>query len=66
MRQMPKTGRRRMDGRSRSGQMKTLTEYLTFHTTAKREYINITSRVAEAVGRSGVREGMVLVSAKQI
>jgi thiamine phosphate synthase YjbQ (UPF0047 family) len=43
--------------------MKTLTEYVTFHTAAKREYLNITARVAEVVARSSVREGMVLVSA---
>ncbi len=46
--------------------MKTLTEYLTFHTAAKRENINITSRVTDTVTRSGVREGMVLVSAMHI
>jgi len=46
--------------------MKTLTEYVTFHTAAKREYLNITARVAEVVARSSVREGMVLVSAMHI
>ncbi len=42
------------------------TEYLTFNTKKRREYINITSEVSAAVGKSGVREGMVLVSAMHI
>ena len=46
--------------------MKCLTEYLWFHTTKQREYINITDRVAEIVDRSGIRDGMVLVSAMHI
>lgn len=46
--------------------MKSYTEYLTFNTARKREYINITDRVAEAVRKSGVKEGMVLVSAMHI
>jgi len=46
--------------------MKSHTEYLTFHTHQHREYINITDKVADAVSKSGVREGMVLVSAMHI
>lgn len=46
--------------------MKFHTEYLTFHTKRKREYINITDRVAQAVRASGIQEGMVLVSAMHI
>jgi secondary thiamine-phosphate synthase enzyme len=46
--------------------MKAHTEYITFNTTQQREYINITGRVGEAVEKSGVREGMVLVSAMHI
>jgi secondary thiamine-phosphate synthase enzyme len=42
------------------------TEYLTFNTTKKREYINITGEVDEALRKSGIREGMVLVSAMHI
>jgi secondary thiamine-phosphate synthase enzyme len=42
------------------------TEYLWFETEQKREYINITDRVAAIVRRSGIREGMVLVSAMHI
>src|SRR5260370_19915062 len=46
--------------------MKFLTEYLTFHTKRHREYVHITPRVEAAVSKSGVREGMVLVSAMHI
>ena len=46
--------------------MKSLTEYVTFNTQRQRQYVNITDRVAEAVARSGVREGIVLVSAMHI
>lgn len=46
--------------------MKFHTEYLTFNTRNKREYINITHRVEEAVRKSGCKEGMVLVSAMHI
>ncbi len=46
--------------------MKFATEYLWFNTEKKREYINITSKVEEIVHKSGVKEGMVLVSAMHI
>jgi len=46
--------------------MKAYTEYLTFNTRKKREYINITDKVQEAVRKSGIQEGMVLVSAMHI
>ena len=46
--------------------MKTTTKYLWFTTREKREYINITPQVEEAVKASGVQEGMVLVSAMHI
>lgn len=46
--------------------MKAHTEYLTFHTEKHREYINITDRVAAALRKSGIREGMILVSAMHI
>lgn len=42
------------------------TKYLSFHTTRKREFINITADVELAVRESQVREGMVLVSAMHI
>jgi secondary thiamine-phosphate synthase enzyme len=46
--------------------MKYLTEYLVFNTRNKREYINITEEVENIVKKSGVKEGMVLVSAMHI
>jgi secondary thiamine-phosphate synthase enzyme len=46
--------------------MKFKTEYLTFDTPTKRQYVNITSEVDQVVRESGVREGMVLVSAMHI
>ncbi len=46
--------------------MKFHTEYLWFNTRQHREFINITHKVEKAVAESGVREGMVLVSAMHI
>jgi len=46
--------------------MKATTEYRWFQTKRGREYINVTDDVARAVQKSGVREGMVLVSAMHI
>lgn len=46
--------------------MKFHTEYLTFNTKKHREYIHITPQVDAAVKNSGVKEGMVLVSAMHI
>jgi secondary thiamine-phosphate synthase enzyme len=46
--------------------MKVLTEYLKFHTRKHREYIHITPQVEAIVAKSGVKEGMVLVSAMHI
>ncbi|NOY06337.1 MAG: YjbQ family protein [Chlorobi bacterium] len=46
--------------------MKSFTEYLWFNTSSHREYINITETVADIVRKSGVMEGMVLVSAMHI
>lgn len=46
--------------------MKTTTEYLWFNTKTNREYINVTREVEEIVQKSGVQEGMVLVSAMHI
>jgi secondary thiamine-phosphate synthase enzyme len=42
------------------------TVYLTFHTRKHREYVNITPQVEEALQSSGIREGMILVSAMHI
>ena len=46
--------------------MKSQTEYLWFNTKKHREYINITNQVEAIVQKSGIREGMVLVSAMHI
>src|ERR1700691_1715523 len=42
------------------------TEYLTFRTTKHREYVNITAEVESALRKSGIQEGMILVSAMHI
>jgi len=46
--------------------MKSATEYLWFTTDQPRDYINITDQVAKVVADSGIREGLVLVSAMHI
>ena len=46
--------------------MKTTTEYLWFTTEQRQEFVRITDQVAAVVTRSGVSEGMVLVSAMHI
>lgn len=46
--------------------MKTATEYLWFNTKNHREYINMTREVQSIVDKSGIKEGMVLVSAMHI
>ena len=46
--------------------MKTATEYLWFETKERREFIRITDQVSDIVRKSGVAEGMVLVSAMHI
>lgn len=46
--------------------MKFHTEYLKFQTRQKREYINLTEQVAAAVDKSGIQDGMALVSAMHI
>ncbi len=42
------------------------TEYLHFHTPQRRALVNITTRLADIVRRSAVREGLCLVSAMHI
>ena len=42
------------------------TEYLTFNTKKQREYINITELVEKVLAESGIRDGMILVSAMHI
>ena len=46
--------------------MKFHTEHLWFNTTKHREYINITGEVEKALKKSGIQEGMILVSAMHI
>jgi len=46
--------------------MKSHTEYLTFNTEKRREYINITDEVETALEKSGIHEGFAMVGAMHI
>ena len=46
--------------------MRSHTDYITFDTDERRAFVRITENVQQAVEESGVREGMVLVSAMHI
>jgi secondary thiamine-phosphate synthase enzyme len=46
--------------------MKIHTEYLTFHTKTKRAYVHITPQVETILKKSGISDGMALVSAMHI
>ena len=46
--------------------MKHLTEYLWFNTKSRRDLLNITDTVEQLVNKSGVQEGLCLVSAMHI
>jgi secondary thiamine-phosphate synthase enzyme len=46
--------------------MKVHTEYLTIQTKNVKEYINITPKIEEILQKSGIHEGMILVSAMHI
>ena len=46
--------------------MKTYTDYLWMNTKNQKEIVNITDQVEEAVRKSGVKEGLVLVNAMHI
>ena len=46
--------------------MKHHTEYLTFNIPARMEFRNITPEVEQAVAKSGVQEGLCLISAMHI
>lgn len=46
--------------------MKSYREELWFNTTKRRDYINITPKVEEAVKKSAVKEGLCLVNAMHI
>ncbi len=42
--------------------MKIHTDYMTVHTKQSREFINITSNVKVAMEKSGIRDGIILIS----
>jgi secondary thiamine-phosphate synthase enzyme len=46
--------------------MKSLTEYLTFKTKSRREFVNITPDVEKLVSKSKIKEGLCLVNAMHI
>ena len=46
--------------------MRSTTEYFWFNTTKHREFINITDEVEKVLQKSGIKEGMILVSAMHI
>ena len=46
--------------------MKFHTDYLVFNTKHTREYLNITGDVERILAKSGIKEGMILVSAMHI
>ena len=46
--------------------MKSHTEYLTFNIPSRVGFVNITQHVADAVSKSGVREGLALCNAMHI
>ncbi len=46
--------------------MKSYTEYLTFQTPTRREFVNITPRVESCLQKSTVKEGLCLVNAMHI
>ena len=46
--------------------MKVHTDYLWFQTKKRHEFVNITDKVAEIVAKSGITDGMALVSAMHI
>jgi secondary thiamine-phosphate synthase enzyme len=52
--------------RSSNSSTVVFTDYLWFETMRRQEFVRITDQVADIVARSGIREGMVLVSAMHI
>ena len=46
--------------------MKSLTEYLTFKTKSRREFVNITSDIEKLVTKSKIKDGLCLVNAMHI
>jgi secondary thiamine-phosphate synthase enzyme len=50
----------------RSKLMKSYTDYLTFDIPSKMAFVNMTPQVEAAVGKSGIREGLVLCNTMHI
>jgi thiamine phosphate synthase YjbQ (UPF0047 family) len=50
---------------SRSGAVKSFTEHLTFHISARMDFVNITAQAAECLRKSGLQEGFCLVKARR-
>ena len=46
--------------------MKSYTEYLVLNTKKKREFVNVTPQVEDALKKSGIKEGLCLVNAMHI
>ena len=46
--------------------MKSLTNYLSFKTKSKKEFVNITSDIEKLVQESGIKDGICLVNAMHI
>jgi secondary thiamine-phosphate synthase enzyme len=46
--------------------MKSLTEYLTFNTKKRLEFVHITPQIRQLVNKSGIKEGLCLVNAMHI
>jgi secondary thiamine-phosphate synthase enzyme len=46
--------------------MKSYTQYLTFDTRSRQEFINITAQVEDSLARSAIKEGLCLVNAMHI
>jgi secondary thiamine-phosphate synthase enzyme len=46
--------------------MKNFTEYLWFNTKNQRDYINITPEIERILHKSGIKDGMILISAMHI
>ena len=46
--------------------MKSLTEYLTFNTKNRLEFVHITPQVRQLIKKSGIKEGLCLVNAMHI
>jgi len=50
----------------KDGKMKTYTEYLTFNTEKRRELIRITDRIKDIIKKSGINDGLCLISSMHL